>query len=122
MADADGSHAVSRRTGADQREQSFAGGKPLLVHLKRVADFPVRPHDRLDPLRGRAIGQVHRGGRDQAFGIPLIRVGEKPHERHRIVGLVLDVSENDDSRPIGRHGHRGYEPKKACGQAQTVHE
>jgi hypothetical protein len=47
---------------------------------------------------GRDLGALVDGGRgDQAFDVEVVRVGEKPHERHGVVGLVLDVGEHEDA-------------------------
>ena len=98
---ADARHAVARSAAADHGQQLLGSRKSRLVHEQIVADLAVGLHQSLDPLRRRAIGEVHRRGGHQGFGVPLIGVEQKPNQRHRIVRLVLDVGQHDHPRPRG---------------------
>lgn len=41
---------------------------------------------------------MHRSRRHQPLYLPLIRVNQEPHHRHRIIRLIFDVRQNEHTR------------------------
>jgi hypothetical protein len=100
---ADGLQPVARQARGDEGQQVLSRGEARLVLLKVVADFAVGRHDPADGFGRDLRALVDGGGGDQAFDVEVVRVGQEPHERHGVVGLVLDVGEDEDAG-FGRGG------------------
>jgi hypothetical protein len=64
-------------------------------HLGVVLDHLV------DRLGMHALLHVHRGRGDEAAQLDVVGIKQQPHEGLGVVGLVLDVGEDDEARLCG---------------------
>ena len=77
------------------------GRETALVFLEIVADLPVGRDDLADALGRDLVLLVDRRRCDEPLDVPLVGIDEEAHQRHRIVGFVLDVGEDEDAGFFG---------------------
>ena len=83
---------------AGHREKLLHGGKARLVRLQIVAHLAVGFDNPANGLRRHVSALVNRRRRDQALDFKVVRVGEITHERHGVVGLILNIGEDKNAR------------------------
>ena len=95
----------SGRPSATTLCRSASRGNPVLCVSRLARTSPEAAT--ISRIRHAAVRSVHRRGRDEALGVPMVGIDEESHEGHRVIGLVLDVGQKDHPRPGSGDG-RGW--------------
>ena len=104
-------HAVRRLSADDHGAQGVGRRKPPLMGLEVWLHARVGVEQRANHVGTHPVLHPGRGRRDEPLDVEVVRVDEKPHHRHLVVGLVGDVGHDDDARASGvgidarRRGH-----------------
>jgi hypothetical protein len=102
LVNACGGKSVGWLAGEDFRLERFSRRPVWCVQQQVRADGPI---SRDEGVHGLGMGRgllPRRSAGDKRLDVDLVRVKEKPNERHLIVRLVADVGENDHALRTGQ--------------------